>query len=146
MRKEKSILLGILIVLTMVITGCKKEIEDPEVHYIVQIRNVDGVQTLSEPYKVTAKQVIEFYNQGTADFYSYFSGKPGNVWAEYSDPSDLTTVGEDTDEKGNFSVTYQTPGKYTLTVVFTNRKSKNPSDFKQATQNFEIEVIAPLAN
>jgi hypothetical protein len=143
MRKEKSILIGILIALIFVIPGCKKEIESPTACYTLRAKTADGTKILSAPYVVEAKQEIEFDNCGAADYFAYFTGKPESKWVNFQDPNDSTTVGYDTNPYGGFYITYQTPGTYTATVVLTNREPKNPSNSKQVTIDFEIEVRAP---
>jgi hypothetical protein len=143
MRKEKSILIGILIALIVVIPGCKKELESPVACYTLRVKTADGTKILNAPYIVEAKQEIEFDNCGAADYYSYFTGKPGSIWTAFQDPGDSTTEGSDTNPFGGFYITYQTPGIYTATVVLTNREVKNPANLKQLTIDFEIEVVAP---
>jgi hypothetical protein len=143
MRKEKSFLFQILIVFILLLSSCKKEVEIPTGCYTIQINTENGRVTLKEPYVVTTNQDVEFYNCGRADFYAVFSGKPGSIWREYMDPADSTSVGADANLNGNFNVTYQTPGDYTLTVVLTNRMPKDPSNFKQLTMDFNIKVVLP---
>jgi hypothetical protein len=143
MRKEKSILIGILIALIVVLPGCKKEIENPTACYTLKAKTPDGTKIMSAPYIVEAKQEIEFDNCGAADYFSYFSGKPGSIWAEFQDPYDSTTVGTDTNPFGGFFISYPDPGTYTLTIVLTNREVKNPANFKQVTIDYEIQVVDP---
>ena len=143
MRKEKSILIGILIALIVSLNGCKKELESPDACYTLRIRTEDGTKIVSSPFVVETNQEIEFDNCGAADYYSYFSGKPGSIWADFQDPNDVTTVGSDTNPYGGFYIEYQTPGTYTATVVLTNREVKKPSNFKHVTIDFEITVVAP---
>jgi hypothetical protein len=143
MRKEKSILIGILIALIIVIPGCKKELESPTACYTLKVKTADGTKIISAPYVVEAKQEIEFDNCGAADYYSYFTGMPESIWADFQDPADSTTEGSDTNPYGGFYITYKNPGTYTATVVLTNREVKNPKNQKMVTIDFVIEVLAP---
>ncbi len=143
MRKEKSILIGILIVFIVAIPGCKMEIENPTACYTLKVQGEDGTKIISAPFIVKVDEAIEFDNCGAAEYYAFFSGKQGSIWADYLDPDDLTTEGSDTNPYGDFYITYQTPGTYTATVVLTNREVKNPSNLKQVTMDFEIEVVVP---
>jgi len=143
MRKEKSILIGILIALIVAVPGCKKELESPTACYTVRVKSADGTKIISEPYIVETNEDIEFDNCGAADYYAYFSGKPGSIWAEFQDPNDFTTEGTDTNPFGGFIIKYPNPGTYTVTIVLTNREVKNPSNSRQVTIDYEIKVVEP---
>lgn len=144
MRTSNSILLLIVSLLLFIISSCKKEeLKDPYARYTLTIRNENGATVLTEPYIVNVGQQIDFTNVGSADFHSFFSGMPGSVWTDYINPEDTKTVGTDTNEFGDFSITYTVPGDYVATVVLINRKVKEPSNFKQVTYNFAIKVVAP---
>jgi hypothetical protein len=124
----------------MLATGCEKKVEDPVACYKLSIKKEGEIIELTEPYSVDAGREIQFENCGKADFYSFFSGTPGNAWADFIDPSNTTTVGTDTRAGGDINYTYQTTGQYTATMVLTNRKVGDPYDYKQVTMNFEITV------
>jgi hypothetical protein len=143
MRKEKSILIGILVALLVVIPGCKEELESPTVCYTLRVKSADGTKIMSEPYVVETNEEIEFDNCGSADYFAYFSGKPGSIYADFLDPNDFTTEGTDTNPYGGFFIKYPDPGTYTVTIVLTNREVKNPTNSKMVTVDYEITVIAP---
>jgi hypothetical protein len=143
MRKEKSILIGILIALIVGIPGCKEELESPKVCYTLRVKSADGTKIMAEPYIVETNEDIEFDNCGAADYFAYFSGKPGSIWADFQDPNDSTTKGTDTNPYGGFVIKYSDPGTYTVTVVLTNREVKNPTNSRMVTVDFEIKVVAP---
>lgn len=129
--------------LIFVASACEKAVEDPDVCYTLSIKKDLETIILTEPYTVDAGRAIVFENCGIADFYAYFSGTPGHVYSEFLDPSDLTTVGADTQAGGNLTFTYQTPGQYTFTMLLTNREVGNPGNYKQVPVDFEITVTEP---
>jgi len=123
----------------MLATGCEKKVEDPVACYKLSIKKEGEIIVLSEPYSVDAGREIHFENCGKADFYAFFSGTPGHVWAEFN-PSDLTTTGADTGAGGHMNYTYQTPGQYNATFVLTNRQVGDAQDYKQVTVDYLITV------
>jgi hypothetical protein len=143
MRKEKSILIGILIALTVMIPGCKEELESPAVCYTLKVNSADGTKIMAEPYVVGTNEEIEFDNCGNADYFAYFSGKPGSIYSDFLDPNDSTTEGTDTNPYGGFFIKYPDPGTYTVTVVLTNREVKNPANSRMVTVDYVIKVVAP---
>lgn len=144
MRTSKSIVLLIVSVLLFMISGCsKEEVKNPYAQYTLTIRNENGITVLTEPYIVDVGQKIDFTNVGSAQYHSFFSGMAGRVWTDYLNPDDTTTEGTDTNEFGDFSITYTAPGDYIATVVLINRKAKDPSNFKQVILNFAIKVVVP---
>jgi len=145
MRIKKCILLLIVSIFIFSISGCKSGIESPEACFTLKIKKADKIIELAEPYIVEVGQVIEFYNCGIADYYSFFSGMPGSVWADYINSADSTNSGMDTNPNGDFSFSYTSPGNYTTTVVLTNRTVKEPHNYKQLNINFAIKVIEPDA-
>jgi hypothetical protein len=140
MKNNKPILFLMLIVLISIISGCEDEIENPKACYTLKIKNGNGTTELTEPYIVDVGQSISFTNCGSADYYAFFSGVPGNKWSEYTNPADTTSKGADTNTYGDFSFSYQTAGNYILTVVLTNRKVKDPHNFKQVILDIPIQV------
>lgn len=145
MSNAKSIINLILIALVLILPACEKEIENPEACYILTVKSADGTIVLEAPYIVDVKQVIDFKSCGTADYYAFFSGAPGNIWSEYTNPADSTTIGADTNSNGDFTFAYPISGNYTVTVVLTNRKFKDPHNYKQVTIDFAIQVKEPEA-
>ena len=124
----------------MIASACEKAIEDPQVCYTLTIKKDLETITLTEPYTVDAGRAIVFKNCGYADFYSYFSGTSGHVYAEFIDPSDLTTVGQDTQARGELTISYQTPGQYVFTMVLTNREVGKPDNYRQIPVDFVFTV------
>jgi hypothetical protein len=140
MRNFKIILLLIMVPLFFIAPACEKAVEDPLACYKLSIKKEGEVLVLTEPYTVDAGRSIQFENCGKADFYSFFSGTPGNVWADFNNPSDTETVGVDTKSDGSIDYTYSTPGQYTATMVLTNREVKNASNYRQVALDFVITV------
>jgi len=140
----KSILLLIVSVLLVLFSGCsEEELQNPKAHYTLTSKTENGTIVLTEPYIVNVGQSINFTNDGSADYYSFFSGMPGSVWTDYINPDDTTNEGFDTTATGDISFIYTAAGDYTATMVLTNRKMKNPYESKQVTINFAIKVIVP---
>jgi hypothetical protein len=92
---------------------------------------------------VDAGRTIDFENCGYADFYAFFSGRPGHVYSEFIDPADSTTTGGDTQAGGDFSFTYQEPGVFTATILLTNREVGNPGNYRQIPLDLVITVTEP---
>jgi len=144
MRNFKIILLLIVVPLFFMTTACEKAVEDPVGCYELSIKKEGEVLVLTEPYTVDAGRSIQFENCGKADFYAFFSGTPGHVWADFNNPSDTETVGGDTKTDGSIDYTYQTPGQYTATMVLTNREVKNASNLRQVAHDLQITVTEPI--
>lgn len=142
MRQMRTFLL-MVVPLMLIATACEKAVDDPDVCYTLTIKKDLETITLTEPYTVDAGRAIVFDNCGMADFYSYFSGEPGHIYTEFIDPSDLTTVGADTQAGGNLTYTYQTPGQYVFTMLLTNREVGNPGNFNQVSVDFVFTVTEP---
>ena len=140
MRKTRITLMLIVVPLLILASSCESKLEDPVACYELSIKKEGQVLILTAPYTVDAGRSITFSNCGKADFYSFFSGTPGHVWADFNDPSNTTTTGGDTKADGSINYTYQDPGNYTATLVLTNRKVGASSEYKQLTVNFEIMV------
>ena len=117
--------------------------EDPDACYELSIKKQGEVIILTPPYTVDAGRLILFENCGYADFYSFFSGIPGHVWAEFDNPSDTTTTGGETLPGGDKEYAYQTPGEYTATIVLTNRQVGDPYNFKEVTMDFVFTITEP---
>ncbi len=96
-------LLLMMVPLILFASACEKAVEDPDVCYTLTIKKDLEFITLTEPFKVDAGRAIVFENCGMADFYSYFSGTPGHVYSEFTDPSDVTTSGGDTQARGKLT-------------------------------------------
>jgi hypothetical protein len=139
MRYFKTLLCWMVIPSLMLAIGCEKEVEDPLACYTLTIKKEGEIIQLNEPYTVDAGREIHFENCGKADFYAFFSGTPGHVWAEFN-PSDLTTTGADTGAGGHMNYTYQETGQYTATFVLTNRQVGDAQDYKQVTVDYVITV------
>ena len=144
MRNSKIILLLIVVPLFIIATACEKAVEDPVGCYELSIKKEGEVLVLTEPYTVDAGRSIHFKSCGNADFYAFFSGTPGHVWADFNNPSDTETVGSDTKSDGSIDYTYQTAGQYTATMVLTNREVKNASNFRQQALDLLITVTEPI--
>ena len=144
MRKFRISFLLAALLLLVIAPACEKEVEAPDGCYTLSIKKEGEVVNLSEPYTVEAGTAIAFTNCGKADFYSFFSGNPGHVYAEYIDPADTITTGTDTNSSGDLSVTYADPGQYTATILMTNRAVGDPDNIKQLAMNFEITVTEPV--
>ncbi len=144
MRKLRISFLLMVFSLLVIFPACEKEVEDPDGCYTLSIKKEGEIVILTEPYTVEAGTAISFNNCGKADFYSFFSGNPGHIYAEYIDPADSTTTGTDTNAIGDVSVTYSTPGQYTATILMTNRAISDPDNIKQLVMNFEITVEEPV--
>ena len=144
MKKFKIIFLLTVIPILFYSTGCEKEIEEPDGCYTLSIKQDGEIVILTEPYSVEAGVSIFFENCGMADFYSFFSGKPGHVYAEYTNPADTTSTGVDTNSTGDVSVSYPDAGEYTATMLLTNRTVGDPHNAKQVAMNFDITVTEPV--
>jgi hypothetical protein len=139
MKYFKTLLLGMALTSLIIAPACEKKVEDPVACYTLTIKKEGEILQLNEPYTVDAGREIHFENCGKADFYAFFSGTPGHVWAEFN-PSDLTTTGADTGAGGHMNYTYQTPGQYTATFVLTNREVGKASNSRQVTVDYVITV------
>lgn len=124
--------------------ACEKEVEEPDACYTLSIKKEGEVVILTEPYSVEAGNKISFENCGHADFYAFFSGTPGHIYADYTDPADTITTGSDTNATGDVSVTYNDPGQYTATILLSNRAVGDPYNAKQVAMNFDITVTEPV--
>jgi len=144
MRNFNFFLLLVTGLLFLVIQACEKEVEEPDGCYTLSIKKEGEIITLTEPYTVEAGFSISFENCGQADFYAFFSGTTGHVYADFIDPADTTTTGTDTNVTGDVSVTYSTPGEYTATMLLTNRQVGDPYNYKQLVMNFNITVTEPV--
>lgn len=120
--------------------ACEEDVEDPAACYELSIKKEGEVLVLTEPYTVDAGRSIQIENCGKADFYSFFSGTPGHVWADFNNPSDTETVGADTKSGGSIDYTYSTPGQYTATMVLTNREVNNASNYRQVALDLVFTV------
>ena len=129
--------------LLIIVPACEKEVEEPDGCYTLTVKREGEIITLSDPYTVEAGEAISFTNCGKADFYAFFSGEPGHVYSDFTNPSDTITTGTDTNSSGDVSVTYSTPGQYTATILLTNRAVGDPDNIKQLAMNFEITVNEP---
>jgi len=143
MRKLKISFFLAVFSLLIIAPACEKEVEEPDGCYTLTVKREGEIVTLTEPYTVEAGEGITFTNCGYADFYSFFSGNPGHVYAEFTDPADTTTTGTDTNSSGDVSVTYSEIGQYTATILLTNRAVGDPDNVKQLAMNFEITVNEP---
>lgn len=139
MKYFKILLLGMAIPSLILAPGCEKKVEDPVACYTLTIKKEGEILQLNEPYTVDAGRNIHFENCGKADFYAFFSGMPGHVWAEFN-TGDLTTTGADTGAGGHLDFTYATPGQYTATFVLINREVGNASNSRQVTLDYMITV------
>lgn len=144
MRKFKFILLLAAFSLLFIAPACEKDVEDPEGCYTLTVKREGELIMLTQPYTVAAGEGINFTNCGHADFYSFFSGTPGHVYSEFTNPADTTTTGTDTNSSGDVSVTYSETGQYTATILLTNRAVGDPDNMKQLAMNFEITVTEPV--
>ena len=143
MKKPVNFLIFMAFLLIAVTPACEKDLEDPDACYTLTIKKEGEFIVLTEPYSVDAGRSIQFENCGRADFYSFFSGTPGQVWADYKNPSDTATVGADSQPGGNLKYAYQVPGQYTATIVLTNRQVGDPYNSKQIALDFVITVTEP---
>jgi len=144
MRNLKIILLLTVLPLLFIAPACEKEVEEPDGCYTLSIKKEGEIVVLTEPYSVKTGVGISFENCGKADFYAFFSGTPGHVYAEFINQADLSTTGTDTNSNGDISYTYSIPGQYTATVLLTNRAVGDPYNIKQLVLNFEITVTEPV--
>lgn len=145
MKNLKNLILWMVVPSLMFAPACEKKVEDPVACYTLTIKKEGEILTLTEPYSVDAGRDIHFENCGKADFYAFFNGTPGHIWAEFN-PSDLTTTGGDTGAGGHVNMTYQTPGQYTATFVLTNRQVGDPSNSKQVTVDYVITVTEAIGD
>jgi len=143
MRKLKLILLLMVIPMFFITPACEEDIEDPDACYELTIKKEGEIIILTPPYTIDAGRKIIFENCGYADFYSFFNGTPGHVWAEYQDPTDTLTTGGETLPGGDIEYTYLYPGDYTATMVLTNRQVGDPYNIKQVTMEFVFTITEP---